>query len=261
MREQDSSINNSLDKALSLLEYFTQENPTRGLSEIARLSAIPKATVYRLINTFERNGYLRKVDTKGKQNQYALGMKFLMLGTLISDTMEIKEVALPHMQRLRDVLNEDVQLVMRDHDRAVYVEKLICDHPVRLFTRTGRSASLNAGACPRAILSFLTDDEISVIMELQHFTRYTETTITDPDELWESIRESRKNGYTLSYGEMEPETVAVGAPIFNHEGTVVASLSTAGPANRFDSAQLPRIIEETVKTTQAISRELGFSMK
>lgn len=259
MSEQDSSINNSLDKALSLLEYFTSENPTRGLSEISRLSSIPKATVYRLINTFEKNGYLRKLDIRGRQNQYALGIKFLMLGTIVSDTVELKEVALPHMKRLRDILNEDVQLVMRDHDRAVYVEKLVCDHPVRLFTRTGRSASLNAGACPRAILSFLKDDEIREIIRLQHFTKYTETTIVDADKLWDSIEESRKNGYTVSFGEMEPETVAVGAPIFNHEGVVVASISTAGPASRFDESRLPLIIEKTVEATRSISRDLGYT--
>lgn len=259
MHEQDSSINNSLDKALSLLAYFDIENPTRGLSEISRLSGIPKATVYRLINTFVKNGFLRKVDTRGKQNQYALGIKFLMLGTLVSDTIEIKEVALPHMQKLRDTLNEDVQLVMREHDRVVYVEKLICDHPVRLYTRTGRSASLNAGACPRAILSFLKDEEIDEIIRLQHFTKYTDTTIVDADQLWKSIQKSRREGYTISYGEMEPETAAVGAPVFNHEGIVVASISTAGPASRFDESTLPLIIEKTVKAAQAISRDLGYT--
>ncbi len=258
MTDNDSSINQSLDKALSLLEYFTSENPVRGLSEIARLSSIPKATVYRLLNTFEKNGYLIKVNTDGKQSQYKLGMKFLELGTSVSESIELKEVALPYMRELRDDINEDVQLVIRDKNHAIYVEKLISKHPVRLYTKTGRTASLNAGACPRAILSFLDDHEIEEIFQNSEFIKYTENTIVDSDKLWESIRESRKNGYTISYGEMEPQTIGIGAPIFDYTKKVIGAVSTAGPDQRFTEERFLEIIEKIKKTAMNISRNMGY---
>ncbi|QEK11400.1 IclR family transcriptional regulator [Crassaminicella thermophila] len=261
MKERDHGINQSLDKALSLLNYFTVENPVRGLSEISRLSSIPKATVYRLFNTFEKNGYLRKVDVSGKQNQYKLGMKFLQLGTIVSETIEIKEIALPYMKRLRDELNEDVQLVMRENNHAIYVEKLICSHPVRLFTKTGRTASLNAGACPRAILSFLEDDEIREILDTETLIKYTENTIVEKKKVWEMIKESREKGYTISFGEMEPQTIGVGAPIFDHTKKVVAAISTAGPEQRFHKARFPEIIQKTKQTAMDISKALGYKKK
>ncbi|QZY54190.1 IclR family transcriptional regulator [Crassaminicella profunda] len=258
MKGQDSSINQSLDKALSLLKYFTAEEPVRGLSEIARLSSIPKATVYRLFNTFEKNGYLRKVDISGKQNQYKLGMKFLELGVIVSEAIEIKEIALPFMKRLRDEINEDVQLVMREKNQVIYVEKLICTHPVRLFTKTGRTASLNAGACPRAILSFLEDDEIKEIFEDESFEKYTENTIVKEEKLWELIKESRKNGYTVSFGEMEMQTIGVGAPVFDYTKKVVAAISTAGPDQRFDKDKIFEIIQKVKNTAKDISKALGY---
>ncbi|MBF8982546.1 IclR family transcriptional regulator [Lutibacter sp. B2] len=256
--EQDNSINQSLDKALSLLKYFTVQDSIRGLSEVARVSSIPKATVYRLFNTFEKNGYLTKVDVQGKQNQYKLGMKFLELGTIVSECIEIKEIALPFIKWLRDELNEDVQLVMKEKNHAIYVEKLICTHPVRLFTKIGRTASFNAGACQRALLSFLEDDEIEEILDHEKLIKYTENTVVDKEKLWDMIKESRKTGYTLSLGEMEPQTRAVGAPIFDYTGKVVASISTAGPEQRFVKERFDVIIEKTKKAASDISKELGY---
>jgi DNA-binding IclR family transcriptional regulator len=258
MTINDNSINQSLDKALSLLEYFDAENPTRGLIEISRLSSIPKATVYRLLNTFEKNGYLVKVDTDGKQGQYKLGMKFLEMGTVVSESIELKEIAFPHMKNLRDEINEDVQLVVRDKNHAIYVEKLISKHPVRLYTKIGRTASLNAGACPRAILSFLKDDEIQAIIENTEFIKYTENTIMDREKLWESIKDSRKNGFTISYSEMEMQTIGIGAPIFDYRKKVIGALSTAGPDQRFTADKFPDIIKKVKDTAMKISRELGY---
>ncbi len=258
MADNDNSINQSLDKALSLLEYFDAENPVRGLSEISRLSSIPKATVYRLLNTFEKNGYLMKMNTDGKHGQYKLGMKFLELGTIVSESIELKEIALPYMKALRDDINEDVQLVIRDKTHAIYVEKLISKHPVRLYTKIGRTASLNAGACPRAILSFLKDEEIEYIIKNSEFVKYTENTIMDREKLLESIAESKKNGYTISHSEMEMQTIGIGAPIFDYTKNVIGALSTAGPDQRFTEEKFPEIIRKVKETAMNISRELGY---
>lgn len=261
MTNQQNNINNSLDKALDLLKYFSEENPVRGLSEISRISSIPKATVYRLFNTFEKNGFLQKVDIQGKQNQYKLGMKFFELGMIVSESIKLKETALPFMEKLRDLLNEDVQLAVQENNYAIYIEKLICTHPVRLFTKVGKRAQLSAGACARAILSFLQDEEIQEILDSEPLERYTEITIVDKDELWKKIEESRIKGYTISFGELEPQTVSVGAPIFDYSQKVIAAISVAGPEQRFNSENLPLIIEETKKTAAEMSKVLGYNLK
>ena len=258
MKRERGDINNSLDKALMLLTYFTEENPVLGLSAISRLSKIPKATVYRLLNTFEKNGYLKKVDISGKQNQYALGMKFLELGYMVADSIEIKQIALPFMEKLRDKLNEDVHLVERHDDHAIYIEKLGCSHPVRLFTKMGKCASLNAGASPRALLTFLEDDEIHGILHNIELVAITENTITDRESLWKQINEDRRKGYCISYGETTLNTVEVAVPIFDHKGKPIASISTAGPEHRFCKSILSNIIQSTQEIGKEISKALGY---
>lgn len=261
MINEKNNTNSTLEKALDILKYFTSECPVRGLSEISRISSIPKATVYRFFNTFEKSGFLEKVDVTGKQNQYRLGMKFFELGSIVADSIELKEIALPYMTKLRDELNEDIHLIIRDKNQALCVEKLTCNHPVRLFTKIGRVTSLTAGACARAILSFLDDEEIDKILQEDCFEKYTENTIVDKEELLNSIKESRKKGVIVSFGELELQTVSIASPIFNHSGKAIASISVAGPEQRFNKEILEKCEEAVKRYARDISAMLGYKYK
>lgn len=259
MENENKALNNSLDKALKLLTFFNSDRRVIGLSELSRLSKVPKATVYRMLSTLQSHGFINKVSILGKDNQYKLGLRFLEYGKLVSEDLEIRTVALPYMEKLRDKLNEAVQLILRDNDEAMYVEKLECNQYIRLYTRTGRHAPLYGGACPRAILTFLPDEEIKRILDSVPLVKVTEGTIINKEKLLEIIEEDRIRGYTISYGELEPETTAVGAPIFDISGSVVASISVAGPDNRFTEKEIPYLIDEVLKTTKNISKALGYN--
>ncbi len=259
MENENKALNNSLDKTLKLLSYFNSDRRVIGLSELSRLSGIPKATVYRMISTLESHGFINKVSILGKDNQYKLGLRFLEYGKLVSEDLEIRRIALPYMEELRDKVNECVQLIIRDNDEAMYIEKLECTQYIRLYTRTGRHAPLYGGACPRAILTFLPDDEIKRILDSVPLVKVAEGTIVNKEELLELIKQDRQRGYTISYGELEPKTAAVGAPIFNDSGSVVASISVAGPDHRFTETEISYIIEELLKTTRSISKALGHN--
>ncbi|MBJ8056714.1 IclR family transcriptional regulator, partial [Bacillus cereus] len=67
--------------------------------------------------------------------------------------------ARPFMENLRDEVGEAVQLIIREGDEAIYVEKMEGTQPVRLYTAVGRRSPLYAGACARSILSFLPEEE------------------------------------------------------------------------------------------------------
>lgn len=252
------SINKSLEKALGLLEYFDEEHEVWGVTELSKKSGVSKATLYRMFNTFEKQGYLERIDIQGKTNQYRLGLKLIKYGVLVSDRLEIKNIAHPYMVKLKNIINEDVQLILRDNYNVIYVEKIKCDHPVRLYTKIGRSATFNAGACPRAILSFLTNEEIDDIMENSDFIKYTKNTVMDKEKLWESIKEARREGYTISYGEMEEQTIAIGAPIFDTTKRVIASISIAGPEQRFTPDKIKYLIKKTLESANKISKALGY---
>lgn len=258
-KNKEGLLNNSLDKALKLLDYFDQGKSALGLSEISKLSGIPKATVYRMLTTFENNGYLDKIIHGEDKDKYKLGLKFLKMGKLVSEGLEIRQVALPFMEELRDKFQEDVQLIIPDRDEAVYIEKLESNRPVRVYTKVGRRAPLYGGACPRAILTFMEDSEINRIINSITLKKVTDATVIDKDVLLKMIDEDRKRGYTISYGELQPGTIAVGAPIFDQNNKVIASVSIVGPEDRFCGERLDELIKGIKDAAKNISRVLGSS--
>ncbi|MPN32660.1 HTH-type transcriptional regulator KipR [bioreactor metagenome] len=122
----------------------------------------------------------------------------------------------------------------------------------------GRRAPLYAGACPRAIFSFLPDEEIDKILSKVELIKYTKNTVIDKDEIWKTIKETRKLGYTISYSELAEETYAIGAPIMDYTGNVAGSLSIVGPENRLNDDTIDLYVSEVLKATRGISRALGY---
>lgn len=257
-KDKKEPKNSSLDKALYLLSFYSAEKDTFGLSELSRLSGIPKATVYRILSTLADRGYLYKVDVLGKDSQYRLGFKFLELGSIVSNNFDLKSIAKPYMERIKESINESSQIIVKKGNEAIYIEKLECDRPVKAYTAVGRVAPLYAGACPRAILSFLPDEEINSILNSVELKKYTKNTITDKEEIWKLIRKARELGYTISYGELAEETFAIGAPIRDHNANVIGSISIVGPESRLNEKTKEIYISEVVKAADGISQALGY---
>jgi DNA-binding IclR family transcriptional regulator len=62
----------------------------------------------------------------------------------------------------------------------------------------------------------------------------------------------------LSVEELEEDLIAVGAPIFDGQGTAVAAISVSGPRSRFTSRSIPELVQAVRATAAEISRQLGL---
>lgn len=163
------------------------------------------------------------------------------------------------MEELCREVDEAVQLIMRDGNEAIYVEKIEGTQTVRLYTAIGRRSPLYAGACARSILSFLPREEIEAYIKQTELISIGSGTITDPEKLLQEIDASVQNGYTVSYSELENYTAAIGAPIFNHERQVAAGISIAGFEARFTEDRLPYLTEKVKDAALQISRKIGYT--
>lgn len=245
--------NKTVVKSLDLLNLFVTR-PALSLNEMVELSGIPKTSVHRMVKSLEDMGFLHK-DAQGR---YSLGLLFLQFGQLVADRLDIRHLALPLMNQLRDEVGEAVNLIMKDGQDAIYIEKVDTPHPVRLYTKIGRRAPLYSGACSRIILAFLPDEEREKYLKEIELRPIGYGTITDRDVLRQVVELSRRQGYTVSHSELENDTAAVAAPIFNFTGQMVAGLSIAGPESRFQQDRLPYLIEKVKQAAADISKKLGW---
>ncbi|MGM0862214.1 MAG: IclR family transcriptional regulator [Bacillota bacterium] len=245
--------NKTVVKSMALLNLFLTE-PKLTLSELISLSGMPKTSVHRMVSSLEEMGLL----SRDRNGAYTLGLVFLQFGQLVSERLDIRQIAKPVMEELCQEVDEAVHLIMRDGNEAIYVEKIEGTQTVRLYTAIGRRSPLYAGACARSILSFLPQEEIETYIRQTEFVPIGSGTITDPAKLLQTISSSLENGYTVSYSELENYTAAIGAPIFNHKGQVAAGISIAGFEARFTKERLPYLTEKVKAAAFQISEKMGY---
>lgn len=245
--------NKTVVRSMDILNLFV-DHSALSFNEIVELSGIPKTSVYRMVLSLEEMGFLDK-ETDGK---YSLGLLFLQFGHLVSERLDIRKMALPIMQRLHHEVGEAVNLIVQDGKEALYVEKLDTKQPVRLFTAIGRRSPLYAGACSRIILSFLPEDEREQYLGEIELKPIASGTITDKEELLHVLEESQKMRYTVSYSELQDYSAAVAAPIFNHNGRIIAGISIAGLDVNYQQERLPYLVEKVKGAAQEISRKFGY---
>lgn len=219
---------------------------------------MPKSTVFRIIQTLEMRGFLAKMPNQ-QPPKYQLGLKLLQFGNIVAERLEIRNIALPYMLELRDQVDEAVNLIVRDEDEGVYIEKVDARHYVRVYTQVGRKSPLYAGACPRILLSFMSDDEITDLLNRVELKQMTPGTNTDKQLLWQSIQAARQNGFTVSHGELQPDSSSIAVPIRDFTGEVIAGLSLAGATSRFNGERLGYLILETKEAARSIMSQLGYS--
>ncbi|MFB5934677.1 IclR family transcriptional regulator [Peribacillus frigoritolerans] len=251
-------MNQSVIKALKLLNLFLEEKKELTLSEIATKSNMPKPSAYRFLTSLEVCGFLVKTKNTEQDVRYRLGLKLLELGNMVSEQLDLRTIALPCMRKLCADINEAVHLVILDGDEAVYIEKVESSQAVRLHTRVGKRSDLYIGSGPKLLLAYLPETERETLMEKMAFTKLTPYTIKNKEILYKEIEQIRCNGYSISKGEQDEETIGISYPVLDYTHKVVAALTVSGPNTRMQEKGEETIRKKTKETASLISHELGY---
>ena len=102
----------ALERGLRLLQEFGRDSRTLGAPELARRLELPRATVFRMLNTLEGMGFLERIDGG---TEYRLGMAVLRLGFEYLSSLELTELGQPVIARLCDELSYPCNIVLRDN--------------------------------------------------------------------------------------------------------------------------------------------------
>jgi DNA-binding IclR family transcriptional regulator len=246
----------SVARALDLLEAFPKYGPESGLSRIAALLHLNKATAYRLLSTLEERGY---VERSPESRKYRLGVRAFELGSYFINQLEIRRIALEYMQEMVRETREAAFLCIRENDEALCIERVEGEHEVNIFAlRVGGRQPLHWGAAPRALLAGMTDVEVQAYASRTGLPGVTSNTITDLTQLLEDVRLTRQRGYVVSMNDATLGIAAVGAPIHDYSGRVVASLSLSGLSIRYGPEQISNLAAVILSTAGRLSRQLGY---
>ncbi|AGY76607.1 IclR family transcriptional regulator [Clostridium autoethanogenum] len=256
MSKSKSNFIQSVDRALQILECFSKEENELGVTQIANMLDFYKSTTFGLLSTLENRGYLKQNPESGK---YRLGIKLFELGKLVEENMDLRTSAIPYLKGLVDKYGETAHLAMKDGNEVIYIDKVEGKNAIGIInSQVGRVARMHCTGVGKAVLAFMSEEDIEKIIENIKFNRYTSNTITDKNKLKEELKKIRKKKYSVDNEEIEIGLKCVAAPIINYDDEAVGSISVSGPTSRMNDEKMNLIAEDVKKVSIEISRVLGY---
>ncbi|TFL15798.1 IclR family transcriptional regulator [Pusillimonas caeni] len=248
-------MDKTVAKALNLLENLVKSPEPLGVTDLAQRLDLTKSNVHRTLDTLRQLGY---VEYLPEQRKYRASFKLWQLGTWISENLDIKQVASPHLQALAEATGETVHLCLLSGDSVVYIDKVDCKHHVRPATRIGGSAPAHCVSTGKAILAFREAAAKAVIGKLE---KHTPQTIVSKAAFEAELAAIREKGIAYNRGEWHVETIGAAAPIRNAEGVVMAAVGVSIPTSRAKMPDVKKLAPTIRATAYAISAALGFHGK
>ncbi|MFC0212283.1 IclR family transcriptional regulator [Paenibacillus chartarius] len=249
MKQKDSDLVQSVERALDILSCFTVEKQEQSIADLANEIHLPKSTISRLLNTLKSKNY---IEQDMHTQKYRLGFRLFDLGNVYSTGMDLRRLAYPLMKSLNQTTSETVNLNIVDRGERVCIEKIESPHHIRNFIKVGERNSLCFGAAGKTLLAFLPKVEAEYLIGRENFDVEKKT------ELMKELEKIRLHGYCISSGNRIEGALAISAPIFDSTGQLVAGVSLSGPIERL-SSKTDILTRELCETAKKISLRLGYN--
>jgi DNA-binding IclR family transcriptional regulator len=255
MSENHESPSVAVERALAMLEAVAHEPEGLSNAEISRKLQIPKSSASYILRTLEKQGYLHRDDESGK---YRVGLKILSLSRGALSGIDVREVALPIMRHLVEKTNLTCHLAILDGPEAVYIEKVEPTGFIRMDTWVGRRMRVHATSVGKSLVAHIPQPQLEKILADRAMERRTPKTICTLPRLLKELEKVRTQGYAVDDEENNLGARCVGAPIFNQQGRIEASLGLSGTTHQVNEQTMPRILEHLKDAARHISMQLGY---
>jgi len=239
-----------LEKIIKILDLFDEKGKELTPTEIRESLGLNKSTVFRILNILVEASFLERDSVTSK---YRLGFKLYYLGSLVEGRSEIKNLAHPFLEELKEKCDETVHLVVLDHGEAFYLDKLEGKKAIRVVSNVGWRLPVHCTGVGKVLLASLPEETVRNIIQEKSLKRFTNNTITDLETLKIELARIRKQGYAIDNEEIEVGLKCVAAPLKYSAGETIAAISVSGPKERFNGAEMKRLILLVKSTSERIS--------
>jgi IclR family acetate operon transcriptional repressor len=240
---------------LRVLEEVASRQPI-GVGELARVLDMPKSSVQRALVTLHTAGWIR--PAAGEVTRWVITTRALAVGGRVSGNLDLRGAALPIMEDLRRHTEETIHLTVPEDGKMVLIERLETDKPVRTSMALGHALPMHASANGKAVLAHSNPEVIRPLLA-DDLPRYTETTITDPNELRAELAATRERGFAVNHGEWRSDVGSVAAAVMGGHDKPIASLSVNIPISRLTQESEADFGTALRAAANTLSARLGYA--
>jgi DNA-binding IclR family transcriptional regulator len=252
MRDRDYI--QSIDRCFAILDHLSSADSPITLEDLTKRTGYNKTTCFRFLKTMRRLGLVEQ-----EKKSYHLGPTIVALGMKALKGLNLRQAALPVMQKLREETEETVNLSLLSGTEIIFIERVMSDYIVNSNINVGDRLPVYCASMGKVILAFMSEEHAAAIISHLNFKAKTERTIISPSSLKKELTEIRHRGYALNNEELERGLRAVAAPIIGYTGEAFAAINVAWTTARRPSKRtFTDFAGKVVKAAEKISLSMGF---
>jgi IclR family acetate operon transcriptional repressor len=235
----------AVERSLRVLELMAEDGSGLTLTEIARRTRIPAASLHAILHTLEARGYAAR-RVVGRSHYWSATLALYHLGAGLVRRLGVTEVAVPHLRTLAETVGCPAHVGVLEGTDVMYVAKAPAPVFIQFDTYPGKASPFHLTALGRAIAA------------LQPEERRAQLLAGLPSRFARILAETRERGYAVEDGEEVEGVGCVAAPIRTADGDVRASIGITGfSAQLFAGDEVPSA-QAVLRAAAAVSAELGY---
>ena len=239
-----------IDRAAMLLDAISRYSMPVTLKALSADTNLAPSTAFRILHSLIDNHFVDK-DSLGK---YQLSGRLIRLSSNQKSQIDFRKVAIPHMEKLRDLFGETINLTAREGDVVIYVEKSIPNRMMHVQQIIGSRAPLHVTGVGKMMLGREGDEGIRGYAQRTNLPSYTRNTFSKIENLIEECTTCVEKGHAFDNEEAEIGVGCIGVLLYDKYGEVIAGLSVSAPIQR----RKDEWVKSLVKAGKSISTELGY---
>ena len=239
-----------IERMFTLIDVLASREEALPLKEISERAGLHPSTAHRILNDLASG---RFVD-RPQPGSYRLGMRLLELGNLVKGRLNVRDAALVPMRELHKMIQQPVNLSMRQGDEIVYVERAYSERSgMQVVRAIGGRAPLHLTSVGKLFLAADDPQRIRAYATRTGLQGHTKNSITSLETLERELSKVRQYGQASDNEELELGVRCMAAGIYDDQNKLVAGLSISAPSGRLEDDWLPKLKE----TARTISDALG----
>ncbi|MBA3533551.1 MAG: IclR family transcriptional regulator [Ardenticatenales bacterium] len=230
MSDTSSNLVPAVDRAIQILFTFHQGDESYGVSDLSRMLDLNKSTVFDILNTLTHHNLLeREEETK----KYRLGPALFHLGNLVGARLTLRAIVQPFLvEVLKEFGSTTILARLASNGRVLIVDSAEPEVPLKLSVTPGTRLESGESVFARLFRAATSDGDAETLAV-------------------------RSRGYVTDDQESVAGVRAVGVPLNDREGRVIATLTVMDFVRRMDETKIARLIDALPHVGQRISERLG----
>ena len=240
-----------IERLFSLMDVLASREDAISLKEISEKTGLHPSTAHRILNDLTIGRFVDRPEP----GSYRLGMRLLELGNMVKARLNVRDAALAPMRDLHKLIQQPVNLSMRQGDEIVYIERAYSERSgMQVVRAIGGRAPLHLTSVGKLFLSVDEPMKVRSYATRTGLSGHTKNSITQLPILERELSKVRQYGIARDNEELELGVRCIAAGIYDDQGKLLAGLSISAPADRLDEAWLPKL----QSTAEGISQALGY---